>query len=163
MKLVPNQMQSIRERYGLRQYQVAKKIGVSPQVYSRYESGERSPDLDTIKDLADFYKLPETFFWIRKHNFEDYTYRDSLTDLGTIYDFEYSKLRYLLKKYKKSHAKRSAECQVNSEYYSDDEETVITKYRLKKQSAKIVLIQEKFHNIFEEKHRTLGVGNLHRY
>lgn len=42
-----------RERTGLSQKDVAEKIGVAKSTYSLYESGNREPNVQTIKKIAD--------------------------------------------------------------------------------------------------------------
>lgn len=42
----------LRESVGLRQLDLAKKVGVSESMISRIESAERVPDLDLLTSLA---------------------------------------------------------------------------------------------------------------
>lgn len=42
-----------REQRGLSQKDVAEKIGVAKSTYSLYESGNREPNVQTIKKIAD--------------------------------------------------------------------------------------------------------------
>lgn len=42
-----------RERNGFSQKDVAEKIGVAKSTYSLYESGNREPNVQTIKKIAD--------------------------------------------------------------------------------------------------------------
>lgn len=42
-----------RERIGLSQKEVAESIGVAKSTYSLYESGNREPNVPTIKKIAD--------------------------------------------------------------------------------------------------------------
>lgn len=46
-----------RERKGLSQKDVAEKIGVAKSTYSLYESGNREPNVQTIKKIADLLKI----------------------------------------------------------------------------------------------------------
>lgn len=48
-------LKELRKQKKLRQSDVAEVINCSQAVYSRYESGERAPSMDTLKTLADFY------------------------------------------------------------------------------------------------------------
>src|SRR5699024_6994266 len=41
----------------IQQNDFAKKIGVSNVVLSRYESGERKPDYDTLDKIADYFQV----------------------------------------------------------------------------------------------------------
>ena len=47
----------LRERNNISQIEFAKKIGVSNTVLSRYESGDRKPDYDTLQMIADFFDV----------------------------------------------------------------------------------------------------------
>lgn len=46
-------LRSARENLGLSQKDVAEKIGVAKSTYSLYESGNREPNVQTIKKIAD--------------------------------------------------------------------------------------------------------------
>ena len=46
-----------RERRGFSQKDVAEKIGVAKSTYSLYESGNREPNVQTIKKIADLLKI----------------------------------------------------------------------------------------------------------
>lgn len=46
-----------RERRGLSQKEVAEGIGVAKSTYSLYESGNREPNVQTIKKIADFLNI----------------------------------------------------------------------------------------------------------
>ncbi len=48
-------IKDIRVRKNLTQAEVANALGVSPVVYSRYETGTRQPSIDIIVQLADFF------------------------------------------------------------------------------------------------------------
>lgn len=47
----------LREKHNISQIDFAKKIGVSNTVLSRYESGDRKPDYDTLQVIADFFEV----------------------------------------------------------------------------------------------------------
>lgn len=46
-------LRDVREQKGLSQKEVAKKIGVAKSTYSLYESGNREPNVQTIKKISD--------------------------------------------------------------------------------------------------------------
>lgn len=46
-------LRAARERKGLSQKEVAEKIGVAKSTYSLYESGNREPNVQTIKKISD--------------------------------------------------------------------------------------------------------------
>lgn len=45
----------LRERFGLRQADVAEKIGISKQAYGLYETDKRQASYETLCKLADFF------------------------------------------------------------------------------------------------------------
>lgn len=48
-------LKELRKSKNITQLDVATAIGISPQVLSRYERGEREPDYKTLCKLADFF------------------------------------------------------------------------------------------------------------
>lgn len=56
MSTLAKRMRHLREINGYTQAKVAKALGISNVQLSRYESGERKPDPETIKAIADFYE-----------------------------------------------------------------------------------------------------------
>lgn len=50
-------LKELRKSKNITQLDVATAIGVSPQVLSRYERGEREPDYKTLCKLADFFSV----------------------------------------------------------------------------------------------------------
>lgn len=50
-------MRYLREKLGLNQTQAAIKLDISRVNYNRYEKGDRTPDNDTLKRIADFYDI----------------------------------------------------------------------------------------------------------
>ena len=46
-----------RERKGFSQKDIAENIGVAKSTYSLYESGNREPNVQTIKKIADFLNV----------------------------------------------------------------------------------------------------------
>lgn len=46
-----------RETNGYTQKQMAELIGIALRSYQRYESGEREPNIDTLVQIADFFKI----------------------------------------------------------------------------------------------------------
>ena len=51
-------LRTIRKQNHLTQSDVAKYLNISKQAYSNYELGRRTPDISTLRRLADFYGLP---------------------------------------------------------------------------------------------------------
>lgn len=52
-----HRIKNLRERNNISQIDFAKKIGVSNTVLSRYETGDRKPDYDTLQLIADFFEV----------------------------------------------------------------------------------------------------------
>lgn len=48
-------LQTVRKQYQLSQKDVARAIGVSPSIISGYETGERSPSLESLVALSNLY------------------------------------------------------------------------------------------------------------
>ncbi len=47
------EMKRIRKERGLRQKDVAEKLGIATHSYTRYECGVRRPNIDTLLKIAD--------------------------------------------------------------------------------------------------------------
>ena len=54
--LFPEKLRQLRMESGLKQKEIAKKIGVDIPMYSRYEHGERRPKREQVVKLAHIYK-----------------------------------------------------------------------------------------------------------
>ena len=50
-------IRALRERKGVSQSRAAKDMGIVRTTYSNYEAGNREPDLDTIKKIADYFEV----------------------------------------------------------------------------------------------------------
>ena len=50
-------LRELRISLNMKQAEVAKKLGCSPVVYSRYEREERQPDIKTLCALADVFQV----------------------------------------------------------------------------------------------------------
>ena len=50
-------LRELREQKGVTQKEVADAIGCTATVYSRYERGEREPDISTLCSLADYFEV----------------------------------------------------------------------------------------------------------
>lgn len=57
METLGKRIKYLREKSKISQIDFAKKIGVSNAVLSRYESGDRKPDYDTLQLIADFFEV----------------------------------------------------------------------------------------------------------
>ena len=53
---LPTKLKGLRTNAGYSQAEVAKKIKISPPIISSYESGTKSPSLESLVALAQLYK-----------------------------------------------------------------------------------------------------------
>lgn len=52
-----DRLRSLRERRGISQTEAAKRMGMVRTTYSNYEAGNREPDNESLKKLAEFYEV----------------------------------------------------------------------------------------------------------
>ncbi|GIP35501.1 helix-turn-helix domain-containing protein [Paenibacillus sp. J2TS4] len=57
MSILGNRIKSLRDQAGLSQKRLAESLGISNVQLSRYETGDRKPDPDTIRQIADFFDV----------------------------------------------------------------------------------------------------------
>lgn len=57
MSVLGNRIKHLREQSALSQKRLAEALGISNVQLSRYETGDRKPDPDTIKQIADFFDV----------------------------------------------------------------------------------------------------------
>lgn len=58
--LITNRLIECRKRLGISKNEAAKRVGVSQPAYLRYESGERTPSIQVIKEIAKvFHTSPD--------------------------------------------------------------------------------------------------------
>ena len=62
-------LRELREQKGVTQKEVAEAFGCTATVYSRYERGEREPDISMLCNLADYFEVStDTLIgYIKKH------------------------------------------------------------------------------------------------
>ena len=62
-------LRELREQKGVTQKEVADAIGCTATVYSRYERGEREPDISMLCSLADYFEVSTDILigHIKKH------------------------------------------------------------------------------------------------
>lgn len=53
-----NKLKELREKRGLSQAEVAQEIGISRQMYNKYERGDTEPSLSSLKALCTLYAVP---------------------------------------------------------------------------------------------------------
>lgn len=54
---IGNKLKVIRLQHGKSQKEIAKSIGVAHSTYSNYENGNRIPNMNTLKRIADYYEI----------------------------------------------------------------------------------------------------------
>lgn len=50
-------LKELRTSQNLKQKDIAEALGISVQAYSNYENGNREPDLETLNNLANYFKV----------------------------------------------------------------------------------------------------------
>lgn len=55
---MPIVLKELRLKQNLKQKDIAKIANISERAYSFYENGKREPSIDTLIELAEFYKVP---------------------------------------------------------------------------------------------------------
>lgn len=50
-------LKKIRKKHGYTQADIAKILQITPQAYAHYEQGYRSPNIETLQILANFYGI----------------------------------------------------------------------------------------------------------
>ncbi len=68
MSVLGKRIISLRKRDKILQNEFAKKLAVSNVVLSRYESGERKPDYETLQKIADFFDVTVDYLLGRSNN-----------------------------------------------------------------------------------------------
>lgn len=66
-------LRELRKNRGLRQKDIAEKIGVSPQSYGYYENGINKPDPEMLIKLADFFQCSTDYLLGREDDFGNIT------------------------------------------------------------------------------------------
>ncbi len=56
IQLIKN-LRSFRKKHNYTQMQLSKKLNISRQAYSNYETGQRDPDIDTLVRLSHIYHV----------------------------------------------------------------------------------------------------------
>lgn len=66
-ELFPQRLQSLRERRRLSRRTLAELCGLSKNMISLYERGEREPSVGALVSLADFFEVPTDYLLGRKN------------------------------------------------------------------------------------------------
>ena len=62
-EIVKDNLIKLRKENKLTQLELAQKIGYSDKAISRWETGETTPDVETLNSLASLYNVPISFFF----------------------------------------------------------------------------------------------------
>lgn len=76
-----DKLKKIRIKTGLSQRQLAEKLGVSQNAICNWENGKREPKFETIKEIADLFDVPISYFWndTPLNSSKDFLFSDSNT------------------------------------------------------------------------------------
>lgn len=76
-------LKELREKRGLSQAEVAQEIGISRQMYNKYERGDTEPSLTAIKALCTLYAVPyeELLDSVAVEHTRTYKIPDSASDM----------------------------------------------------------------------------------
>ena len=65
--MISERLRTLRKRSGMKQYEVAEKLGVEPNTYCRYEQGIRIPATSAIAKLAEIFNVtPDDIYGVDK-------------------------------------------------------------------------------------------------
>ncbi|GGE16359.1 transcriptional regulator [Marinithermofilum abyssi] len=57
MNIFATRLRELRQQHGLRQSDVAKKLGITESAYGYYEQGRREPPYKSLQQLADLFDV----------------------------------------------------------------------------------------------------------
>lgn len=95
MNILGKRIKYLREKKNLSQKEVAKAIGITNVQLSRYESGDRKPDPETIALIADYFDVSTDYLLGREEAYKKVTINGSEIELSA----EEYKVFQELKKY----------------------------------------------------------------
>lgn len=73
--MIGERIKSLREERKITQQELARYLGVSQKTISNYENGERSPDPDTLRKIADYFDVTVDYL-LGRSNHRQLTRRD---------------------------------------------------------------------------------------
>ena len=65
--MLHQRLRTLRENINLMQKEVAASLKINQVTYNRYEKGEREPDNDTLKKIADFFNVSTDYLLGREN------------------------------------------------------------------------------------------------
>ncbi len=66
MEKFPERLRRLRERRGMNRRALSECCGISKNMVSRYERGERVPDIETATRIAEFFEVSLDYLCGRK-------------------------------------------------------------------------------------------------
>ena len=81
-----NRIKNLREKEGISQDQLAKKLGVNLRTLQRWESGETSIRTKNATKIANFFKVPVSYLMISEKEWEAFQTLNS--SLPTLEEFD---------------------------------------------------------------------------
>ena len=69
-EVVKNNLIKLRKDNKFTQLELAQKVGYSDKAISRWETGETTPDVETLNTLAELYNVPIAYFFEEVHEVE---------------------------------------------------------------------------------------------
>lgn len=86
MSVIGLRLKYLREKNDFSQKRVAESLGISNVQLSRYESGDRKPDPETLAQLADFYDVSIDYIIGRTNNTKNNNEFNPLNEINKILD-----------------------------------------------------------------------------
>ncbi|MDR0547362.1 MAG: helix-turn-helix domain-containing protein [Dysgonamonadaceae bacterium] len=68
MEVFGKKLLDLRRQKGLSQEQLAFDLNLSQSSISNYEAGTTSPDMEILSKIADYFKVPVTYFFADEKN-----------------------------------------------------------------------------------------------
>lgn len=62
MDVFPIKLKRLRESHGLNRAELAEKLNVSAPTISNYESGKKTPNIDMLRTIADYFDVQPAYF-----------------------------------------------------------------------------------------------------
>ena len=78
---LPERLRELREKYGISQSDVAKRLNVTSSIISSYERGERTPSLPIIIKISYIYNCSLDYLLGKNNNDSSHVYID-VTELS---------------------------------------------------------------------------------
>lgn len=70
--MIGKRLRELREENHLLQKDIAKYLNITTSAYGYYEQGKRNPDIETIKNLADFFNVSTDYLLGRTDKKREY-------------------------------------------------------------------------------------------